>query len=417
MTSTSLELTKHNIWQRLYYGETSFDFVGRRRTWFVGSAAVIVLGLIFLIASGLNLSIEFKGGTSWEVAANNLSIAQARSVVGAAGLGNTATVQQLHSTNGTAEILVEANIKGSNGGVDVSLQNKVTDALAKAAHTSTDNVSVTSVGPSWGSDVTNKAILALVLFVLAIIIYLSVQFEPKMALAAIVAVFHDILVTVGIYAIFHFSVSQETVIAFLTILGYSLYDTVVVFDRVQEAVRSFGGSGRYTYSDVVNLSMNQVLMRSINTSLVAIMPIVSVLVIGAYLLGAASLQDFGLALFVGLLSGAYSSIFIASPLLAILKEREPRYAAIRNRLAGRAAGSYLLTPAAAAASAPGAASGRERDRSVLTPTGSASTSANGSGDQERQAAPARSGARPASRPGQGGARRNPPRPRKKGRRR
>ena len=417
MTSTTMELTKHNIWQRLYYGETSFDFVGLRRRWFIGSAAVIVLGLIFLIASGLNLSLEFRGGTSWEVPANGLSVTHARSVVSAAGLGNTATVQELHSANGTAQILVEANIKGSNGGVNTALQNKVTDALAKAAgNTSTNNVSVTSVGPSWGSDVTNKAVLALVLFVLAIIIYLSVQFEPKMALAAIVAVFHDILVTVGVYAIFHFSVSQETVIAFLTILGYSLYDTVVVFDRVQEAVRSFGGSGRYTYSDVVNLSMNQVLMRSINTSLVAIMPIVSVLVIGAYLLGAASLQDFGLALFVGLLSGAYSSIFIASPLLAVLKEREPRYAAIRNRLAGRAAGSYLLTPATAAASSAGPVTGRERDRGVLTPTGAAA-SANGSTESERRAAPAGSGARTGSGPGQGGARRNPPRPRKKSRRR
>lgn len=417
MTSTNLELIKHNIWQRLYYGETSYDFVGRRRWWFVGSAALIVLGIIFLIVSGLNLSIEFRGGTSWQVASNNLTVAQARSAVSSAGLGDAATIQQLHSSNGTGEILVEANIKGASGGINTGLQNKISDALGKAAHINPDNVSVTSVGPSWGSDVTNKAIEALVLFVLAIIIYLSVQFEPKMALAAIVAVFHDILVTVGVYAIFHFSVSQETVIAFLTILGYSLYDTVVVFDRVQEAVRSFGGSGRYTYSDVVNLSMNQVLMRSINTSLVAIMPIVSVLVIGAYLLGAASLQDFGLALFIGLLSGAYSSIFIASPLLAILKEREPRYAAIRNRLAGRAAGSYLLTPAAAAASAPGAASGRDRDRSVLTPTGAGSTSANGSADQERQAAPAGSGARPGTRPGQGGARRTPPRPRKKGRRR
>ena len=417
MTSTTLELAKHNIWQRLYYGETAFDFVGLRRRWFIGSALVIVLGLIFLIASGLNLSIEFRGGTSWEVASNSLTVSQARSVVTAAGLGNTATVQQLHSSNGTGEILVEANIKGSNGGVDTPLQNKVTDALAKAADTSTNNVSVTSVGPSWGSDVTNKAILALVLFVLAIILYLSVQFEPKMALAAIVAVFHDILVTVGVYAIFHFSVSQETVIAFLTILGYSLYDTVVVFDRVQEAVRSFGGSGRYTYSDVVNLSMNQVLMRSINTSLVAIMPIVSVLVIGAYLLGAASLQDFGLALFVGLLSGAYSSIFIASPLLAVLKEREPRYAAIRNRLAGRAAGSYLLTPAAAAAAAgPGGGGGRERPSGVLAPT-AAVGSANGSAGADRPATPATAGARSGARPGQGGARRNPPRPRKKGRRR
>ncbi|MHB1853771.1 MAG: protein translocase subunit SecF [Acidimicrobiales bacterium] len=418
MSTVPLELRRHNIWQRLYYGETSYDFIGRRRIWFIGSGLVILLGLVFLITSGLNLSIEFRGGTSWEVPSKTLTVAQARSAVVSAGLGNSATVQQLRGQNGTKEIFVEAYVKGSHGGVNTALETKVTDALAKAAGTSANNVSITAVGPSWGSDVTNKAILALALFILAIILYLSVQFEPKMALAAIVAVFHDILVTVGVYAIFHFSVSQETVIAFLTILGYSLYDTVVVFDRVQEAVRSFGGSGRYTYSDTVNLSMNQVLMRSINTSLVAIMPIVSVLVIGAYLLGAASLQDFGLALFVGLLSGAYSSIFIASPLLAVLKEREPRYSAIRNRLASRSAGaSTLLTPASAAAGAGAGGSGRDRGPAVLTPS---APDADGSfqdasgGLIAPGGGPRPGGARPGS---PSGARRTPPRPRKKGRRR
>ena len=414
MTTVPLELRKHNVWQRLYYGETSYDFVGRRRAWFIGSGLIIVLGLVFLVTNGLNLSIEFRGGTSWEVSAPTLTVAQARSAVASAGLGNSATIQQLRGQNGTNEILVEAYVKGSHGGVNTALETKVTDALAKAAGTSANSVSITDVGPSWGSDVTNKAILALVLFILAIILYLSVQFEPKMALAAIVAVFHDILVTVGVYAVFRFSVSQETVIAFLTILGYSLYDTVVVFDRVQEAVRSFGGSGRYTYSDTVNLSMNQVLMRSINTSLVAIMPIVSVLVIGAYLLGAASLQDFGLALFVGLLSGAYSSIFIASPLLAVLKEREPRYAAIRNRLATRSAGaSVLLTPASAAAGAGSAGTARDRGPAVLTPSGlEAGGSQASSGSTS--AGPRPGGSRPGS---SAGARRTPPRPRKKGRRR
>jgi preprotein translocase subunit SecF len=414
VTTVPLQLARHNIWQRLYYGETSTDFVGRRRWWFLGSGVVILLGIVFLVVSGLNLSIEFRGGTSWELPSGGLTVNQARSIVDAAGLGSSPTVQQLRSSNGTAEILVEAYIKGSNGGVNTALQNKVANDLGNAAHTSVNNVSVTSVGPSWGGDVTNKAILALVLFILAIILYLSVQFEPKMALAAIVAVFHDILVTVGVYAIFHFTVSQETVIAFLTILGYSLYDTVVVFDRVQEAVRSFGGSGRFTYSDVVNLSMNQVLMRSINTSLVAIMPIVSVLVIGAYLLGAASLQDFGLALFVGLLSGAYSSIFIASPLLAILKEREPRYAAIRNRLANRANTGYLLTPATAA-SAAGAGGGR--NQAGLVPGGGAPSGDDGTGEVIRPSGTSASGPRPAGQSGGGGARRNPPRPRKKGKRR
>ena len=175
-------------------------------------------------------------------------------------------------------------------------------------------------------------------------------FDGKMAIAALVALVHDILVTLGIYSLTGFQVSPDTVIAFLTILGYSLYDTIVVFDRVQENTRGLASTNRMTYSDVVNLSMNQVLARSINTSLVAILPILSILVIGAWVLGATALQDFGLALFVGLTTGAYSSIFIASPLLALLKEREPRYAEIRRRLAtgAGAAGSRRITPAAAA---------------------------------------------------------------------
>ena len=397
---------RHNIFRRLYYGETAFDFVGRRRVWFGASGLLILVGVIFLAVSGLNLSIDFRGGTSWELPAHGLTVGQARSVAQAAGLGPEATVQQLRQGSKTI-ISVQAYIKGKNGATNASLETKVTDALAQASHQSTSNVSINDVGPSWGSDITNKAILALVLFVVAIILYLSIRFEPKMALAAIVAVFHDILVTVGIYAIFQFTVSPDTVIAFLTILGYSLYDTVVVFDKVQENTRGLASTGRYTYTDTVNIAMNQVLMRSINTSLVAIMPIVSVLVVGAYLLGARSLQDFGLALFIGLLSGAYSSIFIASPLLAILKEREPRYQNIRQRLESRGTVPVILTPAAAAQASggvPGGGSGRATAEGPLTPRGDG-----------RAGEPRPGGQRPAA--GRPGARRPPPRPRKKGRRR
>ncbi|HEX5265660.1 MAG TPA: protein translocase subunit SecF [Acidimicrobiales bacterium] len=400
---------RRNIFKRLYYGETASDFVGHRRWWFTGSGLIILIGAVFLVVSGLNLSIDFRGGTSWEVpATNGLTVATARSAAQSAGLGSDATVEQFRQGNKTT-IEVQAYVKGNNGATNPKLESAVTDALAKAAKQPTSAVSINDVGPSWGSDITNKAILALVLFVFAIIIYLSIRFEPKMALAAIVAVFHDILITVGIYAVFQFAVSPDTVIAFLTILGYSLYDTVVVFDKVQENTRGLASTGRYTYSDTVNIAMNQVLMRSINTSLVAIMPIVSVLVIGAYVLGARSLQDFGLALFIGLLSGAYSSIFIASPLLAILKEREPRYANIRQRLASRGAVSAILTPQAAAQSGgglPGGTSARSGGDGVITPRGT------GDG-RAPEARPG--GLRPAAnRPG---ARRPPPRPRKKGRRR
>ncbi len=196
-------------------------------------------------------------------------------------------------------------------------------------------MSVTTVGPTWGSSITNDAIKALIIFFIVVGIYISIRFEPKMALAAFIAMVHDVAVAVGIYSIFNFQVTPDTVVAILTILGYSLYDTVVVFDRVRDNTRGIGTSGRLTYPQLINLSMNQTLARSINTSAVAILPVLAVLLIGAQFLGASTLQSYGLALFVGLLSGAYSSIFIASPVLCMMKEREPRWIDIANRLAKR----------------------------------------------------------------------------------
>jgi preprotein translocase subunit SecF len=175
----------------------------------------------------------------------------------------------------------------------------------------------------------------LIIFFIVVAIYISIRFEPKMALAAFIAMIHDVLVAIGIYSIFNFQVTPDTVVAILTILGYSLYDTVVVFDRVRDNTKGIGSSGRLTYPQLINLSMNQTLARSINTSMVAILPVLAVLLIGAQLLGATTLQSYGLALFVGLLSGAYSSIFIASPVLCMMKEREDRWVQIANRLAKR----------------------------------------------------------------------------------
>ena len=196
-------------------------------------------------------------------------------------------------------------------------------------------MSITTVGPTWGSSITDKAIQALIIFFVVVAIYISIRFEPKMALAAFIAMVHDVLVAVGIYSIFNFQVTPDTVVAILTILGYSLYDTVVVFDRVRDNTRGIGSSGRMTYPQLINLSMNQTLARSINTSMVAILPVLAVLLIGAQLLGATTLQSYGLALFVGLVSGAYSSIFIAAPVLCMMKEREDRWVTIANRLAKR----------------------------------------------------------------------------------
>ena len=210
-------------------------------------------------------------------------------------------------------------------------QLAVSDALAKYGNIGVEQVLVKSVGPTWGDKVSSKALQALIVFFIVIALYLTFRFEWRMALAAIIAVVHDIIITVGVYSITQFEVVPATVVAFLTILGYSLYDTVVVFDKVRDNQARIGTERGDTYSAMVNRSLNQVLMRSINTSLVAVLPVASLLFVGTYLLGGLVLRDFALALFVGLIVGAYSSIFVATPVLAWLKEREPRYRALRAR--------------------------------------------------------------------------------------
>ncbi len=403
-TTTHEGAKKATLRHRLYAGETSYDFVGRKWWWFAFSGLIILIGLVALFTEGLNYGIDFKGGTSWEVKAPGVSVGAARSAVSSLGLGD-AKIQ----IAGGDTVRVEAKHQTPEN------QVKVAEKLGSLAKVDAGQVSVNDVGPSWGNDVTKKARTALIVFFVLITIYIALRFEWKMAVAAIVAVIHDILVTVGIYALSRFEVTPGTVVAFLTILGYSLYDTVVVFDKVQENTKSASTSARMTYTDVVNLSMNQVLMRSINTSLVAIMPVVSVLFIGAGLLGAIALKDFGLALLVGLISGAYSSIFVASPILAMLKEREPRYAMIRQRAMSKGGTGGVLTPAAAAAQA-GSRGGAKPARGNGSAAASAtdddealvSATERGKGSPTRTATPTRT---------KSGNRQGAPRPRKKGKKR
>ncbi len=348
--------------RRLYRGETSFDFVGRRKIWLVISLIVILAGVVSLGVRGLNLGITFKGGEAWTVKAPGVTQVKAMNAVEAAGL-NQPTVQLL-GTGSNQQVRVTADLNTLSTSARGPEQTRVIDALAKLAHTTANNVSVTTVGPTWGGQVTQKAVIALIVFLVLVAVYISIRFEPKMAIAAFVALLHDLLVTAGVYSLFGFQVTPDTVIAVLTILGYSLYDTVVVFDRVRDNTKGLGASGRMTYSEMVNLSMNQTLARSINTSLVAILPVLSILLIGAEVLGATTLLTYGLALFVGLLSGAYSSIFIASPILAWLKEREPRYAALRQRIEAKGERLGLLTPRAAAALMGASASGAPAARAA-----------------------------------------------------
>ena len=327
---------------RIYQGRTTVDFVGRKRTWFTISIVIIVLGLGSLGIRGFNLGIDFKGGSSWEVLAPHSSIAAMTSAVENAGLNNP-TVEELGGK--TYQVTADINKLGAQAQTD--LTNKVAKAMAKAADKSFNQVSTSTVGPTWGGQITNRALEALIVFFIAVVAYISIRFEPKMAMAAFIAMVHDLLVTVGVYSLFGLQITPDTVIAILTILGYSLYDTVVVFDRVRDNAGVILKSGDLSYGEMVNLSMNQTLARSINTSLVAILPVLAVLLVGADILGATTLQSYGLALFVGLMSGAYSSIFIASPLLALMKEREPRFREMAERARLRS-DQRVLTPAAAA---------------------------------------------------------------------
>ncbi|HEX4163813.1 MAG TPA: protein translocase subunit SecF [Acidimicrobiales bacterium] len=376
----------HGPIARLYRGETRFDFVGKRRIWFGISTVIILLGIVSIIVrGGLNLGIEFKGGTEWTIAAPGITQTQAVDALKGTGVvdptvqllgsGNRQTLNvqadlnKLSQANQTqvsqnvqnAMLRVTGHHPGSTSQATTTTTSAATTTTAKAGATTgststtttsttvpPDKVSVTTVGPTWGSSITNDAIKALIIFFVVVGIYISIRFEPKMALAAFIAMIHDVAVAVGIYSIFNFQVTPDTVVAILTILGYSLYDTVVVFDRVRDNTRGIGTSGRLTYPQLINLSMNQTLARSINTSAVAILPVLAVLLIGAQFLGASTLQSYGLALFVGLLSGAYSSIFIAAPVLCMMKEREPRWVDIANRLAKRGDSGAFYSAADAA---------------------------------------------------------------------
>src|SRR5688572_22511041 len=287
----------------VFHERTNYDFVGPKKKWFMFSGTLILIGLAALGLNGLNLGIEFKGGTSWEVEVRDKrpTTGDVRDVVEAAGL-TEASIQLLGRPPDSARV--------ESKRASIEEQEKVRRALAEYANVQPPDVSINDVGPSWGDEVSEKAVRALLLFFVAIAAYLSLRFEPKMALAALAAVVHDVFITVGAYALTGFPVTPATVIAFLTILGFSLYDTVVVFDKVEENVAGIGSTGRETYSGVVNRSMNEVLMRSLNTSITAVLPVLSLLIVGAYLLQAATLKDFALALFIGLLTGAYSSIFV-----------------------------------------------------------------------------------------------------------
>jgi len=497
----------HGLFSRLYHGETRADIVGRWKLWFALSAIVVLIGAAALATKGLNLGIDFKGGTVWRVPAGNAKVADVQTAMGGLGYDDV-QVQQVTQSSGTGKgrfisVEAEATTKPASrttaaltdterdlsrlaadvpaparnrieaastqlGGIDgpfrqaepktltdlradvakartavgkakgtkaktaaasaaargfdrriSDLSNEeqgersrvgqaVSTELAKLTGSQVSQVTVDTVGPSWGRQISEKARNALIVFLVAITLYITLRFEFRMAVATLAALVHDLVIVVGIYALFGFPVTPATVIAILTILGFSIYDGIVVFDRVDENTAMVGKRSRMTYTQMANLSLNQVMMRSLNTSITALLPILSILVIGAGLLGASTLKEFGLALFLGLLSGAYSSIFIATPLLAILKEREPRYRAVRERLSeagSKAAASVSKRPSAAG---PPAFAGAGAGAGAGSSSGPAPSSAS---SRPARPAPGRPTPTHAGPPGA------PPRPRKQGKKR
>lgn len=316
---------------RLYRGETSIDFIGKRRRWYAFSLILIIASAATLFTQGLHLGIEFKGGSSFTVTSNNASIQSAESALAEAGVVTQNIIQKVG--NNKVRIQTEP--------LTTVQQNAVQDKLAAKFGVSVDSIDSQIIGPSWGKEITRKALYGLFGFLIVVLLYLAMAFEPKMAISAIIAVLHDVFITVGIYALVGFEVTPATVIGFLTILGYSLYDTVVVFDKVRENTKGITSSGKSTYSQAANLAVNQTLVRSFNTSLIALLPVGSILFVGAGLLGAGTLKDLSLALFIGLATGTYSSIFIATPILAVLREREPAMQALAKRVGTRSAGAAV----------------------------------------------------------------------------
>jgi preprotein translocase subunit SecF len=357
---------------KLHRGEVSYDFIGKRKLWFGVSLVLLAVSLLGLFTRGLALGIEFKGGVEYQA---NVKVTDstvqnfgdAVKATNAKDLGDPVV-----TTINNDKVRVQTKPLGQD---DIT---KVKAAIAKEAGVSADQVTSQQIGASWGQQIANKAIIALIVFIGLVFLVIWAYFrEPKASMAAIIALLHDVLITVGVYALIGFDVTPATVIGVLTILGYSLYDTVVVFDKVRENTRGITGSNRFTYSDATNLAVNQTIVRSINTTLIALLPVGSILVVGTAVLGTGPLKDLSLALFVGIAVGAYSSIFIAPALLAAFKEREPGMQALNRRVMAKRAAAAAPAPAAAGGApvAVGAGAVKAEPRKQDRPSGTAPTPA------------------------------------------
>ena len=321
------------IGHRLYTGEISYDFIGHRRRWYILSAILIAIALISLVWRGLDFGIEFKGGADFKAPTQVTAqtVDSMRDALRDSGVPELD--EAIVNTIGDNQVRVQTRTLDPTEEVP-----KVRAAIANEVGINPDQVAYSLIGASWGGQITERALIALAVFLALVALVIGIYFrDAKMSAAALIALVHDVMLTIGIYALVGFTVTPATLIGLLTILGYSLYDTVVVFDKVRENVRDIRSSTTRTYSEAANLAVNQVLVRSINTTVIGVLPVVALLFAGAVILGEGPLKDLALALFVGMVSGAYSSIFIATPLLAQMKEREPDMKKLAARVHARRA--------------------------------------------------------------------------------
>lgn len=313
-----------NLGQRIYRGEVSYDFLGRWKRWYVLSAILILISIGAVAIRGLNLGIEFRGGADFGIPSATCSVEEARTVAEVA-TGGPAIVTVAGS--GAMRVQTEPLTP------DESLV--VAQELGAACGVAATDIRVQVVGPTWGAEITSKAIQGLLVFIALVTIFLAFYFEWRMAVAALVALIHDLIITIGIYALVGLEVTPATIIGILTILAYSLYDTVVVFDKVKENTRNIAGQSVMTYQEAANLAVNQTVVRSLNTSITSILPVLAIIIVGAGLLGAGTLLDLAVALAVGTTAGAYSSIFIATPILSQMRSRQPEMKALAARVHAR----------------------------------------------------------------------------------
>jgi len=310
--------------RRAYRNQTAFDFAKIWPRMLVVSVALILISVGSFLLRGVNLGIEFEGGVSWELSSLDASTSEIRDALRPVGFAD-ARIQKLGSDTYRIRAEVEATNTTEIDQVEVALLGNL-DGLEA------ENISFSAAGPSWGDEITEKTRTALIVFLCLIALYIWLRMEWRMTVAALVAVIHDIVLTVGFYALFQLEITPATTIAFLTILGYSLYDTLLVFDKIRDNENRLAVGRKHTYSQIVVISTNQVLMRSVNTTITSVLPVAALLVIGSFILGAVALQEFAIALLVGLIAGTYSSLFVATPITAYLKEREEYWILIRNRL-------------------------------------------------------------------------------------